>query len=651
MDGFGLMMAAIDRLPVPTGAVAGSGDGAAIGLSFLETSQRLNHIRRLTERITLKEHGSVTKTTELDVAIGLLDASQLEASRQFQAHQSPRKLASPGVTIWAPIARLPQSTASPLDVTNSNQTLLPRLTQYETSRLVAAGLFRLLKSILSAQNSAAHHTDAELFLHKVDESRWLVESAIYALLTTRGDPPAPDDRIRTPGTVQGPGRKVKEFTIGVLNDHQDSLSSFFDLLEVAFHDYIIVVGLDADLPEQTLRFEWPISVTTTSRSNSWSRQGPRDLTGYRVNYSSQLPPTLKAYHLVFETEEDLTIHPMCLITDAETSLAESVAADLESCANRLAEHSDAPLPSQQLKFLELEAQRAIRAAAEIGRRRMWEAQFFTQDMDLTRTSNLANLMWVIASGEATVVPGDAEYASILQHPLISPESLDGAANELRNFDLGRTVATSKGPPSSTSHAYWRRNSELRAGSAPLVVNASCVVRDDGELRPWRLFAYACGMSLLTWLLVSFLAGGPWPFHQVQDGLADRDAIVAVLLLVPGFLYSRLDLGRRGTISAELRRFSRTVAATAVSVSAIAAAAVAGGAAGVWLDLIFALAILTPIISGFFFLMASRRVHGPYGIREIDPPDWVKTDDQKTPLQVDVVVASVHSYEDWAPYAD
>src|SRR5690242_6757507 len=70
-------------IAVPGSPARLSRDDAPIGLSFLETALRLNHVRRITETLTLSEHGAATRSVEMDIGIGLLDSPQLEAGMLF----------------------------------------------------------------------------------------------------------------------------------------------------------------------------------------------------------------------------------------------------------------------------------------------------------------------------------------------------------------------------------------------------------------------------------------------------------------------------------------------------------------------------------------------------------------------------------------
>ena len=56
MDGMESLKEAILTVPIPGAPPRLSTDGAAVGLAFLDTVIRQNHVRRLTERLTLVEH-------------------------------------------------------------------------------------------------------------------------------------------------------------------------------------------------------------------------------------------------------------------------------------------------------------------------------------------------------------------------------------------------------------------------------------------------------------------------------------------------------------------------------------------------------------------------------------------------------------------
>ncbi|WP_240686933.1 hypothetical protein [Amycolatopsis suaedae] len=111
---------AVETVPIPGAPPRLSGNGAAVGLALLDTSLRLNHVRRLTERLTVLEHGTARRTTDVDVSLKLLDEGQREATAELQTligrEHGERAPTRDGNTLWVPLARLPRRGVSPVDV-------------------------------------------------------------------------------------------------------------------------------------------------------------------------------------------------------------------------------------------------------------------------------------------------------------------------------------------------------------------------------------------------------------------------------------------------------------------------------------------------------------------------------------------------------
>ncbi len=73
MDGRSALREAIMSVPVPGAPPRFSRAEAATGLGYLDATLRLDHVRRLTERLTVVTHRSVHRTTEVDVNLAALD--------------------------------------------------------------------------------------------------------------------------------------------------------------------------------------------------------------------------------------------------------------------------------------------------------------------------------------------------------------------------------------------------------------------------------------------------------------------------------------------------------------------------------------------------------------------------------------------------
>ena len=82
---------------------------------------RQNHIRHLTERLTLVEHRAATRTTEVDIRLSLLDNNQREASRLFEeltsrspAVESNKEEDGTGrSSIWVPVTCISRRSVAP----------------------------------------------------------------------------------------------------------------------------------------------------------------------------------------------------------------------------------------------------------------------------------------------------------------------------------------------------------------------------------------------------------------------------------------------------------------------------------------------------------------------------------------------------------
>src|SRR5262245_4730508 len=80
-----LLARSIDSVPLPGAPPRFSRTGASIGLAFLETAIRQNHIRRITEALTFEQHLAASRVVSLDISLGLLDDLQTAAGRSYGA--------------------------------------------------------------------------------------------------------------------------------------------------------------------------------------------------------------------------------------------------------------------------------------------------------------------------------------------------------------------------------------------------------------------------------------------------------------------------------------------------------------------------------------------------------------------------------------
>jgi hypothetical protein len=594
---------------------------------------RQNHIRRLTERLTLVEHRAATRTTEVDIRLSLLDSGQRDASRLFEELTSRSPAAKPKQgddaggpsSIWVPVTRIPRRSVAPIDVLDSSGAKLPRLTQYETSRLLASGLYRLLRGILSSHPDARRDLPLGQFLYRLDESRWLVHAALIALLTERSGPVRELRHKPTPETVGGHGQQYRTIAIKIFEQYGDTLlDTYVGLLDVALNDYLLVVALAAEADDHLLSYDSPLhSDRPPSPASTLRRLEQLEPNRYRVEYRTHVPASLRSYHLVAETELGVHIKSMSLTTDSDEESTRELAADLRTLADRL--EAERRTPSIERKLLELELQSALGRLAELSRTRRWDADQAGMAIAVNRLRATDRLAWASASGEAVQNEDGEVRGSLLRHPYVTSANLKAASSEIVAEDLGSDYSLENDPAASRAHAYWRRASPHLSSEGHTSIRCVVTLSDATGTRPRSVIAYVVAVLLTIYVTGCFLHRSPWPypgFVRYQPlKTFQADAVVAVLLLVPGFLYTRLDLPASHTVIGHLRAMSRHVAQLCIGSAVLLAAGVAAGLTDAALRRLLAVSTLIPILAAASLLWrrSQRRRTAPY----LGAPSWLR----------------------------
>jgi hypothetical protein len=649
MRGIDSLREAIQTIPVPGAPARLSLDGAALGLSFLDTTLRLNHVRRLTERFTVFEHKAARRTMEVDINLRMLDEGQRQAAalcHTFMSHEQsgasdPLVAETKKSTLWVPVARISRQSVAPVDVVDAGGQKLPRLTQYETSRLLASGLYRLLRSILMSHQDARCKSPLNDLLQRHHESRWLIQWGLLTLLTDRSQPDWAYDRMSTSTAIEGTGARWRRHALDILDEnglYKNLLEDFNRLLDIAINDYLLVVALDNEFDEHLLTYDSPVHVIDQDSERSSLRKMIRANTrGYQIEYRGQIPANLRSYHLVFDVDDGIKIERMYLTTDADKSDADQITADLETLATELkCKNTDRASRTQPTKLLELETQTTLRKLSELIRRRRWDAEQAGFRFDYSQAPAAADLCWAAVSGEATETPDGHADNSILQHPLVTPAKFAAAAGELKKTQLSDDLSLENDPTTSRAHVYWRRRSHRGVEGAQIEIRAGLTLRDTTAAGPRSVFWYALSVMAIAHSVMWFLTGRPWPYTLAAGGMLhdikDRDAIIAVLLLVPGFLYTRLALPDRQSITGYLRAAPRMAAQSCIIVMALMAAAIATGVPGEVLVVVSFITFAVSITSGITIVIPdlrawlARRLDRQRStdeqLRSMRAPEWV-----------------------------
>jgi hypothetical protein len=554
MDGISALTLAMQDVVTPKSPPRLSKDGAAVGLSFLDTSLRQNHVRRVTERIRCTEVGVAQRVVEVDVSLNLLDRGQWMASRalnELRERSTRTQISSSDSgddtgrtelvndqSLWVPIWRVPRRAVAPIEVRDSSAQRLTRLTQYESSRLLAAGMYRLLRSILRSRLVESAR-DINNFLYRSDRSRWLVQSALIALFTEQsgvaGIGPAERAVPVVGGETEGRqevtkfGLTSEEFRLGerVLTEYAGE--AYSELLEIALSEYILIVALPQQSDEHILSFDSPVETSLARRT------AMRD--SYVLRYEATLPANLRAYHLVAEADVQVEVRGMAAVSNSDRSVASQLVRDATDLIDRM----EPILSSEALQeYWWLELVGITERLSELLRRRAWEARAAGGQFNdgFSSTNKLLKDLNSIREGNDRSIEA-------------AGRRLSEARAEWVSGQLGCSLSVENDPSSSTAHAYWRRipSKPIDTGRVDLIATMS--FHDATHAKRAVVSAYALAVALIGAFTMAAIGRGEERTHV--------DAAVAILLLVPGFLYYRLELPRRNLILARLQRVPRMVA--------------------------------------------------------------------------------------------
>jgi hypothetical protein len=649
VDGIDSLRHAIETIPIPGAPPRLSRQGAAVGLALLDTSLRLNHVRRLTERLTVVEHGTARRSTEVDVSLKLLDEGQRQATAQLQdligQEHGERAASRPARqhSLWVPLARLPRRDVSPIDVFDSAGQKLPRLTQHEASRLVAAGLYRLLRGILAGDENAqtAKH-ELNTFLFQVHEPRWLIQQALLTLLTERNPPEEEFTLAPAGGTEPGYGRQCRELALDILDGCADLLAEYAYLLNVAVRDYMLVVALDDSVEEHRLSYETPLHVDARQpvAKEQWRRLAA-SRRGYVVTYRTVIPATLKSYHLVAGTAPQAQISRMYLSTDADQHQVDGLAEDLFSLAER---QDAAPLQEAdgaRHKILELQAQTVLRKLADLLRRRKWEAGQSGVELSPRSLPACHRLAAAATTGEAVRTDSGELDNSLRRHPEFTAANLREAAGELTDREFGQDLVLVGGIADNEARAYWRRSGGRDPRGDHVRVRATLVLKDSTKSGPLNVTFYALAVAAVSFVLGWLLVGRPWPYGRAATEalghIGDGQSVITMLLLLPGFLYSRLSLPPRRTVLGYLGTLPQALVQLSIAAVAAFAATVATQSRGEVVQATLTVAVGLPVLAALVLFGQASWRESAIPLSRLGAPRWAGTGawDRRKPLEADV----------------
>ncbi len=152
--------------------------------------------------------------------------------------------------------------------------------------------------------------------------------------------------------------------------------------------------------------------------------------------------------------------------------------------------------------------------------------------------------------------------------------------------------------------------------------------DSTTTGPRIVRSYAWGVAVAGYLLAVFLADRPWPFDGpaavALSTIANTDSVIAVLLLVPGFLYTRLALPDPHSVAGHLRALPRMVANACIAVVALLSALIAAGLPGQVIQFGFAVMIIVPVLGALLLRQRRRAVDVTAELVRVGAPRWLSS---------------------------
>jgi len=303
------------------------------------------------------------------------------------------------------------------------------------------------------------------------------------------------------------------------------------------------------------------------------------------------------------------------------------------------------------KLLELEMQGIASRLAELGRRRLvdlagYEAYLARLPIPVGPGSSpppvrltADQVLRALSAGDCSLdvlAAFCAHYAADgLQH--LAKSGLPGPALRniaagLRATQVGRDVTCDNDPREHGAHAHWRRPSvELSPQSTePVRVFAFMTLADEAPALIESITRMVAGLALVVLGIGTLLSGGiSWLYSsEIPEGFVpdQADAVVAVLLLVPGLLLARLDLPSTKSVLGQLHKFQRTLAAASVVVTTALAIVVGTVDSDREMTRLFqlALAVLIVILLCCLSEFYARRQHRSSSVpRSARVPRWLR----------------------------
>lgn len=595
-------LSVLHRTPIPTAPPQHDGYQEALGLNLLALALRLEHIDRMTEALTLADSTHMARSVSVDI-----DTNVLTPEQRFALRSDPGGgVARPAV--WLPVSRQSRSDMAPVVVRDAAGNVVPRMPQVETAQALIHGMCKAFRMFLTSDRSTE---EPGALLHAVknnsNRSRWLIEATIGELITGGGRPgsPVPAYAARRRATDSD---SIRDKAARAVEELFQPDSPFLRLLDVASQEYLLVVEVPTFKAQSFLRYDAPVIPARTQnlRARNTFARWASFRHEFTVRYATLIPRAVKSYHVTLEVPPEIQVRRFFMTSDVDSPALRSLVDDMRTVSDSYDRLAGTP------KLLELELQGIASRLAEFGRRRYRDLETFRAYIEERyatfsgREPHFPTWSEMPAPEESLrpdrpVVTRLAQFSHLyetdhyrkLADGMITRETLDGLAEELVDAQVDKDIHVDNDPRENAGHAYWQRRPfggdpqpvepvastvyaalvddppSLASNVAKLLLAVLLLVVGFGLILEPTLFS---GVPVLGTLNDHFRPGPA----EGDSPISSADAVVTMLLLVPGLLLSRLDIPSNKTVLGQLRLFPRYVAFTSVIIAGMLALLVASG---------------------------------------------------------------------------
>jgi hypothetical protein len=562
----------------------------------------------MSEALTLADSTHMARTVSVDINMNVLTDDQRWALRTDPGNEKP-------TSVWLPVSRQSRDDQASFVVRDGAGNVVPRTTQVENGRALTHGLCRAFRMFLTSDRRVE---DPKELLHGIryslNRSRWLIEATIAAMVTDGRQgisalPPPPADSGRATDSDI-----IREKAVTAVTQLFEPDSPFLRLLDIASSEYLLVVAMPTDQAQSFIQYEAPVIPARSKHMHPRNTMLARWVSvrhEFTVRYATLIPRAVNSYHVTAEVPSEIQVRRFFLTTDVDSPALDSLVADMRAVADNY-DNVRAVAP----KLLELELQGIASRLAEFGRRRQRDLEAFRAYIEERYATFSSRPPRFPPRGDTATPIGDtglafeepivtrlerfanlyeADYFRKLGDGLMPRETLLRLARELEETQVDQDIHVDNDPRENAGHAQWQRRPfgadpgsvepvtstvymalvddppSLASNVAKLLLAVLILVVGFGVVMEPDLFS---GIPVLgtvgTGFRPSFDGGGP---------ISSADAIVTILLLVPGVLLSRLDIPSNKTVLGQLRQFPRYVAYTSVIIAGALALLVASGRAG------------------------------------------------------------------------